>query len=85
VDAGHVLDRAIVGQRADVDAHLAQRLARVGQQALLEVGIDPGLGTTLAPSAGERLSIRSTCAAISCAVSTPFSISSERTASSSSS
>jgi hypothetical protein len=41
--------------------------------------------TTLAPSAGERLSMTSTWAAISSGVSTPFSIRSERTASSSTS
>jgi hypothetical protein len=43
VDARHVFDGAVVGQRADVDADLGQRRTRIGQQPLLEVGIDPGL------------------------------------------
>ena len=58
--------------------------ARVSlSSSFLKAGSAQARATTLAPSAGERLSIRSTLAAISCGVSTPFSISRERTASSS--
>ena len=53
--------------------------ARVSSsRRFLKAGSTQARATTLAPSAGERLSMRSTWAAISCAVSTPFSISSER-------
>ena len=85
VDAGHVLDGAIVGQRADIDADLGRAERVSASRRFLKSASTQALATTLAPSAGERLSIRSTWAAISCAVSTPFSISSERTASSNSS
>jgi hypothetical protein len=60
--------------------------ARVSfSRRFLKAGSTQARATTLAPSAGERLSIRSMAAVISCAVITPFSISSERTASSSTS
>ena len=51
----------------------------------LKAGSVQARATTLAPSAGERLSIRSTWRRSPAAVSTPFSISSARTASSSTS
>ena len=64
----------------------ASARARVLEQALLEGGIDPGarhhLGAQRRRAAVHQVDL---AAAISCAVSTPFSISSERTASSSTS
>ena len=44
---GRILDDAELGERADVDAELGQRGARVLQQALLEGRIGPGAGDDL--------------------------------------
>src|SRR5262249_59492917 len=52
VHFGCVLDRAELGERADVDPQLTQGGARILEQAPLEAGVDPGPGNHLGTERG---------------------------------